>query len=300
MKGLAGACLRLCLCLCGALALGACGDGAGRDADRGGGDVIDVVAGFYPLAEAAGRVGGEAVEVRNLTPVGVEPHDLELSPRQVDAVVDADVVLYLGGGFQPALAKVASRRDDGAVDLLAGGAGAEKRDPHFWLDPTQLADASDAVADALSAVAPEHEASFRANAASYRSDLVALDEEIARGLSRCERHDLVTAHAAFGAFARRYGLTAVAVTGLSPGAEPAAARLADLADLVRDRGVTTVFAEQLVSPEVAEALGREANVDVAVLDPIEGLGKADVAARADYRTVMRRNLATLRTALGCT
>jgi zinc transport system substrate-binding protein len=290
-------CVRLASVVLFAALVGACGGSGGGDASDAAGS-LQVVAGFYPLAEAAVRVGGEAVEVENLTPAGVEPHDLELRPSQVDAVVDADVVLYLGGGFQPALAKVAGQRDQGAVDLLHGG-GAD-RDPHFWLDPTQLADAADAIADALAKAAPEDASTFRANAAAYRTELEALDREVAEGLAHCERHDLVTAHAAFAAFAHRYGLTQVAVTGLSPAAEPDAARLADLADLIADRDVTTVFSETLVSPKVAQALAREANVSVAVLDPIEGLTKAEVAADADYATIMRRNLAVLRTALGCT
>ena len=80
---------------------GACGDG--DDTGAAGDGEIGVVAAFYPLAEAATRVGGDRVAVTNLTAPGVEPHDVELSPRQVDAIEDADVLLYIGAGFQPAV-----------------------------------------------------------------------------------------------------------------------------------------------------------------------------------------------------
>ena len=55
-----------------------------------------VVAAFYPVAYAAQRVGGDRVDVTNLTPAGAEPHDLELNPDQIDKVLDADLVVDLG------------------------------------------------------------------------------------------------------------------------------------------------------------------------------------------------------------
>src|ERR671910_3770939 len=88
-------------------------------ADSGGGRT-EVVAGFYPLAFAAERIGGDTVDVTNLTPPGAEPHDVELSARDVERVRDADVVLYLGGGFQPAVARAARDSDATVVDLLTG------------------------------------------------------------------------------------------------------------------------------------------------------------------------------------
>lgn len=281
-----------------AAALAGCGGAAGGDG------TVTVVASFYPLAEAAGRVGGDDVEVTNLTPAGSEPHDLELTPAQVDAVEDADVVLYLGGGFQPAVERVAERRGAGAVDLLAEvpveeGAAGDGVDPHLWLDPTLLAQAVGVIERALAEAEPSARSGIEARAESYRTDLQRLDDELRAGLADCRRRDIVVSHAAFHYLAERYDLAQVPIAGLSPEAEPDPARLAELTDLIGDRGVTTVFYEALVSPAVAETLAREAGVATAVLDPIEGLSPADAGAGADYATVMRRNLAALREALEC-
>lgn len=293
------------------LALGACvGDGE-DGAGTGGG--IRVVASFYPLAEAAERIGGERVEVVNLTPAGSEPHDIELSSRQVDRLEDADVVLYVGQGFQPAVEEIAERRRSGAVDLsevvdLAAGASADlagdeeegsEVDPHFWLDPRLMAKAAAEVARALVEASPGDKAAFEANADAYGAGLAALDEEFSTALESCERSDIVTAHAAFFYLAERYGLTQRAIAGLSPEAEPDADRLARLADQIEEEGITTVFYEELVSPAVAEALAEEAGVTTAVLNPIEGLTEGQAAAGKDYAAVMRENLAALRLALGC-
>jgi zinc transport system substrate-binding protein len=276
-----------------------------------------VVAAFYPVAEAAAQVGGDRVQVRNLTPAGAEPHDIELSPRQVDELDAADVVLYLGQGFQPSVEDLA-KRAKGSVDLLAGislhrgasdalhaeedgGAADDKAvDPHFWLDPQRMATAVDEVTAALVKAAPDAAAAFRAGAARYKRDLSALDGELEQGLASCARHEIVTSHAAFFYLADRYHLTQLPIAGLSPEAEPDPARLATLTDTIKAKGITTVFYEDLVSPAVARTLAREAGVSTAVLSPIEGLTKKQLDAGKNYVTVMRDNLSALRKALDCT
>ena len=96
-----------------------------------------------------------------------------------------------------------------------------------------------------------------------------------------------------------YGLTQVPIAGLSPDAEPDPGAIADIADVVRREGATTIFTESLAPPNVAEALARETGARVAVLDPVEGLTQEQIASGDDYVTVMERNLDTLRAALGC-
>jgi zinc transport system substrate-binding protein len=256
-------------------------------------------------------VGGDLVDVANLTPAGSEPHDLELTSRQVDRLQDAALVLYLGQGFQPAVEEIAEDRDGPSVDLLASlplVREAEAHDddgedgpldPHFWLDPTLMSVAVDEIEQALAEVAPEHAATFAANADEYRARLADLDAEFQSALANCARRVFVTSHAAFSYLARRYDLEQRPIAGLSPESEPAPERLDELADLIAVEGVTTVFYEALVDPDVAETLAREAGVETAVLNPLEGLTDEDVEAGRDYIAVMRDNLAALAAALGC-
>ena len=266
----------------------------------GGSDETDqpmVVAGFYPLAWAAERVGGDGVQVVNVTPAGVEPHDIELTPRDVEQIDGADVVLYLGRGFQPAL-EDAARGQAGAVDLLegqellAGGDEDEGRgfDPHIWLDPGRFAAVVTRIGTALGR--PDA-------AAQLAAELDELDAEFRAGLAHCERREIVTSHAAFGYLARAYGLTQIALTGISPEAEPSPRALEDLIDQVRQENATTVFFESLVSPELAKTVARETGARTDELDPLEGLTQDDLDAGEDYISVMRSNLSALREALGC-
>jgi zinc transport system substrate-binding protein len=250
-----------------------------------------VVAAFYPLAYAAQQIGGPTVEVTNLTPPGVEPHDLEATPGDVQAIHSADLVLLLGHGFQPQLEDAAGRGKK--VLWLLDTPGLRRfgnGDPHVWLDPLRYALIVRRIGRALGR--PQA-------AAQLGSRLSALDREYRRGLAHCTRHEIVTSHEAFGYLALRYGLRQVAITGLSPEAEPAPKDLQHVVDLVRRTHATTIFFETLVSPRIAETVARETHAKTAVLDPIEGLTPAEANRGEDYFTVMRANLRALRGGLGC-
>jgi zinc transport system substrate-binding protein len=288
------------------LVVAACGDhGATTTAD--GRQVV--VASFYPLAEAAKLIGGDKVAVTNLTAAGSEPHDLELTPDDVDEIEQASVVLYFGQGFQPAVEKAASRAKGSVVDLLRPESGliqgyendeGEKgADPHVWLDPTLMKGIAQRVRDTLVTVDPANRAAYEAGAERYTSELDALDGAYREGLSHCDRKVIVTSHAAFGYLARRYGLVQDAIAGLDPENEPDPQRLADLADKVTEEGITTIFTETLVSPKVAETLAREIGARTAVLNPIEGLSEVEQRRGETYVSVMSQNLEALRKALGC-
>jgi zinc transport system substrate-binding protein len=286
--------MRLILILiCGALPLLALGTlvGCGGGASASGSGETEVVAGFYPLAFAAEEIGRDRVAVTNLTPAGSEPHDLEVSPDDVAALRDADLVLLLGEGFQPQLEDAAGDGDE-VLKLLdtQGLALLPDEDPHVWLDPLRYA----AIARRISAALGEPAA-----ARPFVADLEALDEEFRRGLADCERRELVTSHEAFAYLADRYGLEQVAIAGLSPEAEVDPGRLEEVIDAVRESGATTVFVEPLVSPRIAETVARETGAGTAVLDPLEGLSEDQAANGGDYFSVMRRNLDALRAALGC-
>ena len=296
--------------------------GCGGPGSAAGGEGRTVVTSFYPLQYVTGRIAGDRAEVTSLTPPGAEPHDLELGPKDVAAVADSALIVHLGG-FQPSVdeaarAEAADRRLDVApaaeLDLTApeeehageaepageehaGEEHAGEADPHFWLDPQRLIAVSRAIHGRLSADDPDGAATYRRNLGALEADLTALDTELRTGLARCASRDLVTAHAAFGYLARRYGLTQRPISGLSPETEPEASTLAEVADFVRANRVRTIYTETLVSPAIARTVAGETGARTAVLDPIEGL--TDSSAGDDYLAVMRANLASLREGQPC-
>ncbi len=251
----------------------------------------DVVAGFYPLAFAAQQIGGPNLTVDNLTPPGVEPHDLEVSSGDVERLQSADLVLLMGRGFQPQLERAADTGAARVVELLdTPGLDVHGDDPHVWLDPWRYAKLVRRIA-----VAMDREDAAGPLVGRIRS----LDRAYRAGLAHCRRHEIVTSHEAFGYLARRYGLRQIAVLGLSPEAEPSPRALRDVIDRVRRSGASTVFGETLLSPRLTDTVARETGARTAVLDPIEGLTSKEASQGKDYFSLMRENLNALRAGLGC-
>jgi len=293
-----------------AIALAGCSGTATSQESPGG--RMGVTAAFYPLQYAAERVGGDHVHVVGLTKPGAEPHDLELTPQQVVAMTKSTVVVY-EKGFQPAVdAAVAAQAKAAGFDVSAaarltlappsgeGGSTASSLavDPHFWLDPIRYADVVTAIAARFEAKDPANAAAYAANADAMVSELKSLDSAYVSGLAHCADTEIVTGHAAFGYLAQRYGLTQVAISGISPDLEPTAASMSRAVQLIRAHHVTTVYAETLVSPALAETIARETRSRVALLDPVEGI--TTQSAGQDYFAVMRANLATLEKGQVCT
>src|SRR3954447_15384876 len=121
-----------------------------------------VVASFFPAAGAAPPAGGAKVDVRDLTPSGAEPHDLEVTPDQVDAIDSADLVIVMGHGFQPAVEELAKRRRSHALFVLdALGISDERaKDPHVWLDPVRMEQVFDLIRTRLGERDPASANSF--------------------------------------------------------------------------------------------------------------------------------------------
>ena len=174
----------------------------------------------------------------------------------------------------------------------------EGNDPHVWLDPIRYGQIGTAIAGGLAGLDDANAADYTAGAEAFNADLADLDAEFTDGLAARTGDAIVTSHAAFGYLADRYGLNQVAISGLSPDQEPDTQRMAEVAHYVEENGVSTIFFETLVSPDIADTLAAETGAQTAVLNPLEGLTPEQIDADADYFSVMRENLAALQTALG--
>jgi zinc transport system substrate-binding protein len=312
----------------GMLALSACGTEGSNGEGEDSAGTVDVVASFYPMEFLAERIGGDHVSVNTLTEPGVEPHDLELSPRETARLSEADLIVYLAG-LQPAvdravaesgvphIVEAASFTESGADDAEhdADEHDAEHgdehdaehsdgdghghtdgtEDPHLWLDPVKYAKVAEGVGEALAEADPEHAADYRANADGLVAELRTLHEDFERELADTENDTFITTHAAFGYLAERYGLREEAIAGLSPESEPSAARMRELHRVAEEENVRTVFFETLASDATARTLADDLDLDTDVLDPLEGI--TDESRGTDYLEVMRSNLAALRKAL---
>ncbi|MET7761791.1 metal ABC transporter substrate-binding protein [Streptomyces sp. NPDC005393] len=297
--------------------LTACSSDAGDGRTDG---KLDVVASFYPMQFLAQRIGGDKVHVSSLTKPGVEPHDLEISPRQTADLSKAGLVVYLKG-LQPSVdraigqaeprhvadaASYTTLEDHGTeVEGEEGHAGHEDHaahsgdaaaDPHIWLDPVRYAQVARGVGKALEKADPDHAAVYKKNTAALVKQLETLDQDFRNGLKDRTSDTFMTTHAAFGYLSERYGLRQEAISGLDPESEPSPARVRALHSVAKKDKVNTVFFETLVSDKTAKTLAGDLHLKTDVLDPIEGIG--DTSKGHDYLEVMRSNLKALQQALG--
>ncbi|MGW5850115.1 metal ABC transporter substrate-binding protein [Streptomyces sp. NPDC055254] len=314
----------------GATALTACSADAGAASGTDG--KLDVTASFYPLQFLAEQIGQDHVKVETLTKPGVEPHDLEITPKQTAQLSEADVVLYLKS-LQPAVDKAVTQsgvknvvdaatltrlevhgapghgeeghaHTDGDEHAQDGAhtegdgheQGAAGEDPHVWLDPAKYAEIAKGVGAALEKADPDHAADYKKNTADLVTKLTALDTEFKNGLGNTASKTFITTHSAFGYLAERYGLDQEGISGVDPESEPSPARMKELQAIAKKDNVSTVFFETLASDKTAKTLAQDTGLKTDVLDPLEGI--TDTSQGADYFEVMRSNLKNLQKALG--
>ncbi|MFU2338842.1 metal ABC transporter substrate-binding protein [Streptomyces albidoflavus] len=319
-----------------ALSLGVLSACGGAESGGSADGKLAVTASFYPLEFLVEQIGGDHVDVTTLTGPGVEPHDLDITPRQTGQMSEADVLLYLRG-LQPAVDKAVDQagvkntvdaadlttleahgsssgdgHDHGEGDGHDHGEeeghdhakeegdghdhGDSGLDPHVWLDPVKYAEMADGVGEALQKADPDHAADYRKNTEALTGKLKKLDQNYRDGLKNTDTRTFITTHAAFGYLAERYGLDQESIAGVDPESEPSPARMKELQKIAAQEKVTTVFFETLASDRTAKVLAEDTGLRTGVLDPLEGI--TDKSQGDDYLEVMEANLAALKKALG--
>jgi zinc transport system substrate-binding protein len=245
-----------------------------------------VVASFYPLAWAAERIAGPGWDVIDLTPPGVEAHDVELTLEDRAAIEDADVIVYLGNiGFQPQVEQAVDDARGRVLDAASFVAANPRRDPHIWLQPAHMVRIAEAIASRIPGSSPRE----------VQADLLKLGEAYATGLGDCRYETALVSHEAFGYLADNYGFRQFGLTGVTPESEPTAARLAEARRLIDDGEAGAVFFEAGGETQRAiDNLAADAGVPALPLSTLES-----EPLSGDYISVMEDNLESLRQGLGC-
>lgn len=281
---------------------------------------IKVVASFYPFYEIANEIGGNNTIVTSVIPMGVEPHDWELTPQQIPGIIEADMIIYNGIGFDSWLGKKEQFRNSFLVDISKdlqliklGQQGSENLGPidqlsdptyvydsHIWLDPILVKNISKTISYALIKLDPDNIDSYLQNTKNFNRQLDTLDSLIKKSLANCELKDFITFHESFHYFANRYGLTQHAVHGSSPEGEILPQQIIKIISLAKDLGIDTIYSEELKDPRLSQTLASEIpNGKVLLLSPIEGIEPHEQKKNIDYIDKMKMNLENLKQGLKC-
>jgi ABC-type Zn uptake system ZnuABC Zn-binding protein ZnuA len=271
---------------------------------------LPVVTSNTVLADFVAQVGGAQVRARPLVPRGTDPHTFQPTPAAMTLLTQARLIFFNGAGLEewwaktlhsvktPGIPVVELSRGLATLTLPGDGPGqAAAPDPHLWLDPVLAKTYVARIREALATVDPGSAAAYTARAAAYAGQLDALDAWIRAEVAQipAARRKLVTFHDAFQYFAQRYGLTVKGYVVSSPGKEPSAKAMADLARRIKEEQVPAVFAEADYNPKLLEVLGREAGVTV-VTDLYDDSLSAGPPADS-YLKLMRHDVTTIVTAL---
>lgn len=278
---------------------------------------ISVVASFYPLFDLVSKIGKERVDVINLTPYGVDPHEFEPSLKDVSRLQKADLFLYNGAGLDPwAEKKEKELQEKGVVVLNMSSFFSlhehddhdhhehdndhhHQEDPHIWLDPLIMREITNIVLDNLINLDPLGEEYYRKNAEEIILLFEELDKKYQNNLSDCRLNKIIISHASLGYLAKRYNFEMISISGISPIEEPSAKKMADITDMVKKEKINYIFFETTVPSNLAKIIAEETGAGVLVFNPVASLAKNEIEKGEDYFSVMEGNLTKIKTALEC-
>ena len=247
---------------------------------------------FYPIYDFTKRIVGDHFDVVNLTPPGVEPHDFELSIKQVTSFYDGKALFLNGIGMEywsDSLPKDLKEKTYTVTDKIEIRKEDGIEDPHVWLTPLNAIAEMKDILSIVNTLDPTHKEDYEKNYQKAEQDFLTLHEEIKEKRKTFTQNKLVVAHAAFGYFCQEYDLEQIAVHGLEPEEEPTAQEIENILDLVKEYNINTIFTEEMASQEIAEKISQETGCKLEVLSPIESLEEEEVG-KEDYLSLMRENL----------
>lgn len=237
-----------------------------------------------PLAKIAQEISGGEFEVRSIVQPGDDPHSFVLSSKQLGEVSQARALFTVGMPFLKNLKEYLGEVAPGLVitDLQNGiqlaefdsheGHGheghdhADEMDPHTWLSPSMLKAQVQNLVAALSEIDPNKAADYTANSVTLIKHIERIDEALAKEFAPYKGRAIYVHHAAFGYFARDYGLEQKSVE--LGGRAPSAKHLADLIENAKADKVQIIFTQPQFDPSSAEKLAEAIGGNVVAVDPL--------------------------------
>lgn len=272
---------------------------------------LPVAASFYLYEDFLKEIGGDRIRIVAPAPRGIDAHEIEPSPRDIAAVLSAQLFVTHGAGLDPWAERMSDALRDRGVNVVTMSTripfdithtderGAAFTDPHIWLDPLLVQKAIEVLRDTLMEMDPSHVDLYTQNAERLTTQLTQLHAEFTSGLAQCLVRDIIIAHDAFAYLAQRYNITTHSIAGNNPEAEPSAQRLSTLVELAREKNISVILTEPLEPAAAAETIAKEIGATTLILHTLEGLTETEQEAGETYMTLMVANLINLRIAMRC-
>ncbi len=290
-----------------------CGSNTANIGEKNG---MTIYTSFYPMYFLASEIAGDKAKIITLVPAGVEPHDWEPKPRTVAELQKADMFIYNGAGMEtwlegirPTLEKTDIRLVDASkdIELLSSDKNNEDEhegeatnniyDPHVWVSPAKYKQQAENIYEELCTMDAVNKDYYKANYEKLVKELDKLDSDFRQVAAGFKNKVFIVSHSAFGYLASEYGLTQLAIRGVTPESEPSPAKLAELVEICHKNNVKYIFFENLVSPKLSQTLAAEVGAEVLVLNDGQGITEEEIKQGENYITIMYKNLENLKKAL---
>ncbi len=295
------------------ISMTACGQTAEKPTQQSG---LKIYASFYPMQFLASQIAGDKAQVISLVPAGVEPHDWEPKPKTLADIQHSDMLIYNGAGMESWLNNLLSSIEKAGVKTVNASQGLELipfnkenaeeehgdeaqlvYDPHVWVSPAKYKQQAQNILNALVEKDPSNADYYKGNYDKLAAQLEKLDQDYRTAAASFQKKTFIVSHAAFEYLAKEYGLTQIAIRGMTPEAEPSPAKMAELVKLCEKNDIRYIFFESLVSPKLSETLAKEINAGVLVLNDGQGISQEEINSGKSYITIMYENLENLKKAL---
>ena len=254
-------------------------DGAGQD------ERPLVLTTFTVLADIAGNVAGDHLQVASLTKPGAEVHGYEPTPGDIRTASDADLILDNGLNLESWFEQFVESIDvphvvvSAGVDPIdiTGDAYAGKPNPHAWMSPANVQRYVDTMAEAFSELDPSHADDFAANAESYKAELQRVQDDLVADLVVLPPNEraLVTCEGAFSYLARDAGLTEAYIWPVNAEQQATPQQIAQVIEFVKENDVPAVFCESTVSDKPMQQVVEATGVEFGGILYVDSLSEAD-------------------------
>ena len=251
---------------------------------------LQIYTSVYPIYDFTKKIGGEKITVYNMTKAGAEPHDFEITSKDMANLSKADLFIYNGGGMEHWVDSVKDALQNiRYIDSSSNINNQNNLDPHFWLSPKNAKIQMENIKNGLIEIDSESKDYYQSNYNLYANRLDELDNKIKISLSNIKNRNLVLTHPAFGHFCKEYSLNQIAIA--RDEADPKA--MAEIITFIKNNDIKAIFYEEFSSSKLVDSIAKETQIKILTLNPIESLSEENIEAGEDYFSIMEKNLISL-------
>lgn len=266
-----------------------CNKNNNKNSDKDNSGKLQIYTSIYPIYDFTKKIGGEKISVYNMTKAGAEPHDFEITSKDMANLSKADLFIYNGGGMEHWVDTIKEALKDIKYINTSSNINENNLDPHFWLSPINAKIQMENIKNGLIEIDSENKNYYESNYNLYANRLTELDEKIKTSLSDIKNRNLVLTHPAFGHFCKEYSLNQIAIA--RDEADPKA--MAEIIEFIKSNNVRTIFYEEFSSSKFVDSIAKETGIKILTLNPIESLSEENIASGEDYFSIMEKNLISL-------